>query len=108
MRRTLLAIALLASACMAESAHGPGARAPQPAEEITCKDEQPTGTAIARRVCRGPEQRQNDEAARQSWMTGWHPDPMRGDTTYPGVDLRHPQQPASPETPYVPPSPSPD
>jgi hypothetical protein len=95
MRRTLLATALLLSACMAESAHGPGARAPRTDDEIVCKDEQTTGTAITRRVCRGPEQRKSDEAARQSWMTGWHPDPMRGDFTYPGMDLRHPQQPSS-------------
>src|SRR3954463_13843208 len=114
MRRTWLAIALLASACVAESAHGPGARAPQPADETTCRDEQTTGSAIARRVCRGPEQRQNDEAAKQSWMTGWHPNPMRGDFTYPGVDLRHPPQPSSgaaygstPPPPPAPPS-SPD
>jgi hypothetical protein len=112
MRCTLLATALLFSACVAESANGPGARTPRTGDEITCRDEQTTGSAIARRVCRGPEQRQNDEAARQSWMTGWHPDPMRGDFTYPGVDLRHPQQPSSDAaygstTPTAPPS-SPD
>lgn len=104
MRRTLLAIALLASACMAESANGPGARAPRTADEIVCKDEQPTGTAITRRVCRGPEQRQNEEAFKQSWMTGFHPNPMRGDFTYPGMDLRHPPPPPSAETTYVAPS----
>jgi hypothetical protein len=107
MRRTLLATALLASACMAESAHGPGARAPRPADEVTCRDEQTTGSAITRRVCRGPEQRQNDEAARQSWMTGWHPDPMRGDMTYPGIDLRHPQPPSSDATYGASPPPAP-
>src|SRR5215468_1549535 len=112
MRRTLLAIALLLSACMAESANGPGARAPRTGDEVTCKDEQSTGTAITRRVCRGPEQRQNDEAFKQSWMTGFHPNPMRGDFTYPGLDARHPVQPPSTETTYVvpsqqPPSPSP-
>ena len=107
MRRTSLAIALLASACMAESANGPGARSPRTGDEVTCKDEQPTGTAITRRVCRGPEQRQNDEAFRQSWMTGFHPHPMRGDFTYPGLDARHPPAPPSTETTYVPPSPPP-
>jgi hypothetical protein len=108
MGRIALATALLLSACVAESAHGPGARAPRTADdEVICKDEQTTGTAIARRVCRGPEQRQNDEAAKQSWMTGWHPDPMRGDFTYPGVDLRHPPPPPSTETTYLPPQPPP-
>lgn len=103
--RLLLATALFVSACVAESAQGPGARARQPAaDEITCKDEQPTGSAITRRVCRGPEQRQNDEAAKQSWMTGFHPNPMRGDFTYPGVDLRHPPPPPSTETTHVPPA----
>jgi hypothetical protein len=95
MRRTLLAVALLASACVAESANGPGARAPRTADEVVCKDEPTTGSAISHRVCRGPEQRQTDEAARQSWMTGWHPDPMRGDMTYPGIDLRHAPPPGS-------------
>jgi len=107
MRSTLLAIALLASGCTAESANGPGARAPKPADEVTCKDEQATGTAITRRVCRGPEQRQNDEAYRQSWMTGFHHNPMRGDFTYPGLDARHPAAPPGTETTYVPPSPPP-
>lgn len=105
--RLLLATALLLSACVAESANGPGARTPQRTDEITCKDEQPTGTAITRRVCRGPEQRQNDEAFKQSWMTGFHPNPMRGDFTYPGMDARHPPPPPSTETTYMPPAPAP-
>lgn len=107
MRRIVLATALLLPACMAESANGPGARTPKPADEVTCQDEQPTGTAIMRRVCRGPEQRQNDEAFRASWMTGFHPNPMRGDFTYPGLDARHPAPPPSTETTYVAPSPPP-
>jgi hypothetical protein len=102
--RLVLAAALLLSACMAESANGPGARTPWTSEEVTCKDEQATGTAITRRVCRGPEQRQNDEAFRQSWMTGFHPNPMRGDFTYPGLDARHPAPPPGTETTYVSPS----
>lgn len=103
MRRPVLAIALLASACMAESANGPGAQTPRTGDEVTCKDEQPTGSAIARRVCRGPEQRQNDEAFRQSWMTGFHPNPMRGDFTYPGLDARHPPPPSTETTSAAPP-----
>lgn len=106
MRRIVLATALALSACVAESAHGPGARTPRTGDEIVCQDEQTTGSAIARRVCRGPEQRQSDEAAKQSWMTGWHPDPMRGDFTYPGIDLRHPPQPRS-DAEYGSPSPAP-
>ncbi len=108
MRGTLLAMALLVSGCVAESANGPGAQRPRTGDEIVCKDEATTGTAIVRRVCRGPEQRQNEEAAKQSWMTGWDPhNPMRGDFTYPGMDLRHPPPPPSTETTYVPPSPAP-
>jgi hypothetical protein len=104
MRRTLLALALLTSACVAESAQGPGTHAKTAADAVTCQDEQPTGSAIARRVCRGPEQRESDAAARQSWMTGWHPDPMRGDFTYPGLDARHPPAP-TPDGAYGAPSP---
>ena len=40
-------------------------------------------------------------------MTGFHPNPMRGDFTYPGLDARHPPPPPSTETTYVPPPPSP-
>lgn len=107
--RLLLATALLLSACAAESANGPGAQKPRSTvNDTVCQDEQPTGTAITRRVCRGPEQREIEEAAKQSWMTGWNPhNPMRGDLTYPGVDLRHPPPPPSTETTYVPPSPPP-
>jgi len=100
-----MAMALLFSACMAESAQGPGARPKTAADATTCQDEQPTGTAITRRVCRGPEQRQSDEAARQSWMTGFHPNPMRGDFTYPGLDARHPPAP-TPEGAYGSPPPN--
>jgi hypothetical protein len=107
--RLLLATALLLSACAAESANGPGAQKPRSTvNDTVCQDEQPTGTAITRRVCRGPEQRDIEEAAKQSWMTGWNPhNPMQGDLTYPGVDLRHPPPPPSTETTYVPPSPPP-
>jgi hypothetical protein len=107
MRGTLLAIACLVSACAAESANGPGARKPKTGDEIVCKDEVTTGSAITRRVCRGPEQRQNEQDFKQSWMTGFHPDPMRGDFTYPGMDLRHPAPPPSTETTYLPPQPPP-
>ncbi|HEX3761805.1 MAG TPA: hypothetical protein VHW23_24065 [Kofleriaceae bacterium] len=105
MRGTLLAMALLVSACLAESAQGPGAHPKAAAEATTCQDEQPTGSAIARRVCRGPEQRQSDEAARQSWMTGLRPNPMRGDFTYPGLDARHPPAP-TPDGAYGAPAPN--
>ncbi|HEX8111380.1 MAG TPA: hypothetical protein VF516_26805 [Kofleriaceae bacterium] len=108
MRCLVLATALFLSACAAESANGPGAQKPRTGDEIVCKEEATTGSAIARRVCRGPEQRQNEESFKQSWMTGWNPhNPMRGDFTYPGMDLRHPPPPPSTETTYVPPSPAP-
>jgi hypothetical protein len=105
MRR--LVLALLLSSCAVESANGPGARSPRNRDEIVCQDEATTGTAIARRVCRGPEQRQNEEDFKQSWMTGFRPNPMRGDFTYPGMDLRHPAPPPSTETTYLPPEPKP-
>ncbi|HEX3478259.1 MAG TPA: hypothetical protein VHT91_24730 [Kofleriaceae bacterium] len=107
--RLLLATALLLSACGAESVNGPGARAPRSTvDDTVCQDEQATGTNITRRVCRGPEQREIEEAAKRSWMTGWNPhNPMRGDFTYPGLDARHPAPPPSLESTYVPPSPPP-
>lgn len=108
MRRLAFATALLLSACAAESANGPGARTPRTGDEIVCREEATTGSAISRRVCRGPEQRANEEAFKQSWMTGWDPhNPMRGDLTYPGMDLRHPAPPPSTETTYLPPQPKP-
>jgi hypothetical protein len=105
MRR--LVLALLLSACATESANGPGARSPRTGDEIVCSDETTTGSAISRRVCRGPEQRANEESYKQSWMTGFRPNPTRGDSTYPGVDLRHPAPPPSTETTYLPPQPQP-
>ncbi len=106
MRCFVLATALLLSACAAESANGPGAQKPRTGDEIVCQDEAPTGTAIVRRVCRGREEHQNEEAFKASWMTGWDPhNPMRGDFTYPGMDLRHPVPPPSTETTYLPPPP---
>ena len=105
MRR--LVLALLLSACATESAIGPGARSPRTGDEIVCSEETTTGSAIPRRVCRGPEQRANEDAYKQSWMTGFRPNPMRGDSTYPGVDLRHPEPAPALKTTYLPPQPSP-
>lgn len=70
--------------------------------QTVCRDERPTGTAIVHRVCRTPEQRAEDEAARQSWMNHYPPTPLWGDTTYHGVDARHPQ-PDEPEGAQLPP-----
>jgi hypothetical protein len=108
MRCLVLATALLLSACATESATGPGVSRPRTGDEVICRDEATTGSAISRRVCRGGEQHQNEEAFKRSWMTGWDPhNPMRGDPTYPGVDLRHPVPPPSTETTYLPPQPPP-
>jgi hypothetical protein len=97
MRRTVLALALgalgglAAPACVAESAHGPGARYSATASDApVCREERTIGTSFSREVCRTPEQRAQDEAARQSWMNRAPANPLIGDHTYPGVDARHP------------------
>lgn len=91
MRRMVLAMAVLASGCMVESAKAPAYNINQAAAEPTvCRDEQPTGSSFTRRVCRTPEQRAADRAAIQSWGNRYPATPLTGDTTYPGVDARHP------------------
>jgi hypothetical protein len=90
MRCTVLAAMVLAGGCLAESAHGPAPRYATASDAPVCREERPTGTSISRRVCRTPEELDQDAAARQSWMNHWPMDPMRGDHTYPGVDARHP------------------
>src|ERR1044071_7300240 len=69
--------------------------------QTKCKDEQPTGSAIFRRVCRTPEQRAEDEAAKQSWMNPHPPTPVVGDMPARGVAVRHsvPGEPAEPQLP---------
>lgn len=96
MQRTVLAMALwlcvCSSACVVESPQGPGVRSPQATREEApvCKDEAPTGSMMTRHACRSPEQLHDDQMAKQSWMNNWPPNPLRGDSTYPGVDARHP------------------
>ncbi|HEY0476647.1 MAG TPA: hypothetical protein VGD37_03935 [Kofleriaceae bacterium] len=96
MQRTVLAMVLSLSlcswACVVETAQGPRAVSPQATTEepTVCKDEQPTGSLVTRHSCRSPEQRHDDQMAKQSWMNYWPPNPLRGDPTYPGVDARHP------------------
>jgi hypothetical protein len=92
MQRTVLALAICLSACMAESAQGPGASTLEsPASGApVCKDERATGSLMTRRVCRSPEQLHDEQMAKQTWMNHWPPNPLRGDPTYPGIDARHP------------------
>ena len=91
MQRTVIAIAVLFTACMAESALGPSYHRTLAAPEATrCQDEQRTGSTITRRVCRSPEQREDEDRAKQSWMNNYPANPLRGDFTYPGLDARHP------------------
>jgi len=91
MQHSVLAVwfFFFAAGCLAES-RGPAYDVKTAASEPTvCTDEQPTGSTITRRVCRSPEQRADDAAAKQSWMNHASPNPLRGDSTYPGVDARH-------------------
>jgi hypothetical protein len=94
MRRTALALAISLSACMVESAQGPGAHTLETATvgAPVCKDEQATGSMMTRRVCRSPEQRKDEEAAKASWMNRFPQNPLVGDFTYPGLDARHPRE----------------
>lgn len=91
MQRSLFVALVVLSGCLAES-RGPVHDVKSAAsEQPVCTDEQPTGSTITRRVCRSPEQRADDAAARQSWMNRWPANPLHGDSTYPGVDARHPR-----------------
>lgn|SRR6185295_19485702 len=91
MRQMVIAVALLASGCVLETKTAPAYNLKrQAAEQPVCKDEQPTGSIFIRHVCRSPEQRAADEAAKMSWMNRYPATPLTGDTTYPGVDARHP------------------
>lgn len=93
MRHTVLAVALLASGCVVETVHAPAYNLNrEAAEQPVCKDEQPTGSNITRRVCRTPEQRAAEESAKRTWMNRFPANPAFGDTTYPGIDARHPVQ----------------
>jgi hypothetical protein len=91
MRRTMLAAMILAGGCLAESAHGPSPQyGTTAADAPVCREERPTGTTISRRVCRTPEELDQEAAARQSWINRDPANPMTGDHTYPGIDARHP------------------
>jgi hypothetical protein len=60
--------------CMAESANRPGARAARLAgPEVTCKNERPTGSNIARRVCQ-PERTPAEDVEAADWRNR---DPFR-------------------------------
>lgn len=74
--------------CLAESARGPAHAAAGPSAPV-CSDERPTGTHLVRHVCRTQEDAEQAEAARRTWINMWKPNPVFGDHTYPGVDLRH-------------------
>jgi hypothetical protein len=96
MRCTLLValvalVALPGAGCLIESAQAPAHPALGPGETV-CQDEKPTGSNFTRRVCRTQAQRDDDAAYRQSWINHWPPHPARADTTYPGIDARHPRQ----------------
>jgi hypothetical protein len=91
MQRIALALTICLSGCMIESAQGPGAHTLETAAvgKTVCKEERPTGSMMTRRVCRSPEQQQDDQAAKDTWMNRWPQNPMHGDFTYPGADARH-------------------
>jgi hypothetical protein len=89
----VVAIALLASACATErlrlSRDRPVDVRRAGNEQPLCRDERPIGSMIVRHTCRSPEQRDDDEAFKESWAYRAPANPMHGDMTYPGVDARH-------------------
>jgi hypothetical protein len=95
MRRTVMVVlvgGLLGlgglAGCLAESAQGPAYSSAGPGAPV-CSDERPTGTHLVRRVCRTQDAAAQDQAAMRSWMNYWRPNPLFGDHTYPGIDVRH-------------------
>jgi hypothetical protein len=85
----VFAAVVLVSGCLAESARGPGPRYSAASEAPVCQDERPTGSHIPREVCRTSEQLDEEAAARRTWINRDPANPLRGDPTYPGIDLRH-------------------
>lgn len=89
-RWLLLLAGLALPGCFAESATGPSPRySAAKADEPICKDENPTGSNITHHRCRTVEQRESDEAAKRTWINRYPANPVVGDHTYPGVDVRH-------------------
>jgi hypothetical protein len=74
MRRLALALALALTACGSTTAQGPGATTAGSgaAAEQDCHEEQVTGSAIPRRVCRTPEQVEADRKGAQDMLGGPH------------------------------------
>lgn len=74
-----VAVIALVSACLAESAGGPGAYHPtaNAANATVCADENPTGSNINRTVCREPPSPE-DKAASAIWRNTLPASPFRG------------------------------
>jgi hypothetical protein len=78
MRLLTFMVIALASACMVETARGPASyRAPAMGEPaVTCADEQPTGSAITRRICR-TEPSPTEHMAASAWRSRYPRSPVR-------------------------------
>ena len=79
MPRAVLAVALFLAACGAPTAQGTGASTAASGNgagsDANCHDETPTGTTISRKVCRTPEQSQDERDAAGRYMKTNRPTP---------------------------------
>jgi len=82
MRRTLLTVVLVLTACATNSSQGPTPHQATASESgsdpgVVCHDETPTGSSISRRVCRTPEEvdREHQEAQDMARSRGVAPPP---------------------------------
>jgi hypothetical protein len=71
MRHLVLGIAL--AACASNSGQGPTTNTPtasgdETSSNLVCREETPTGSSISRRVCRTPEQMEDDRRAAEEML----------------------------------------
>lgn len=87
MRRTLLTVVLVLTACATSSSQGPTSHQATASESgsepgLICHEETPTGSNISRRVCRTPEeierqQRETQDLARSRGVADPPPENFR-------------------------------
>lgn len=79
MSRTVLAVAFVLAACGAPAAQGPSANTAASgngaSSDTDCHDETPTGSNLTRKVCRTPDQSQDERDAAIRYMKTNRPNP---------------------------------
>lgn len=79
MPRTVFAVALFLAACAAPAAQGPGANTAASgsgaSSDTDCHDETPTGSNLTRKICRTPDQSQDERDAAGRYMKTNRPNP---------------------------------